>query len=92
MATDTQTLFSHDTHGVDGDEFTRYHVLNVPADWSEDDVRAWADEEFPARRCQHAHDCCGHFYPRKASVTLVTDGSFADTYEVLVRQRWVANI
>lgn len=85
-------LFTQDVPNPDGDAFTRYRLWSVPSDWSYGDVSAWAHEEFPAQRCQHAHDCCGHYYPRKARITVVSGEEATNVAVIMVRQRYVANI
>lgn len=85
-------IVAHDITNDDGDAFTCYALWSVPSDWSFGDLEAWAHEQFPARRCQHSHDCCGHYYPRKAHVTVVSGENTTDKAVVMIRQHYVTNI
>lgn len=41
---------------------------------------------FPAIHCQHAHDCCGHYYPSSPKITRLPSGRY------LVSQAWNQNV
>lgn len=56
----------HDDDGYGG-SYTRYHVCEVPLDWSDEKIAEWVRDHFPAYHCEHAHDCCGHYYPSSAT-------------------------
>lgn len=58
----------HEEHDDDGSggSYTQYIVCEVPFQWSDEQIGEWVREEFPARHCQHEHDCCGQYYPGNA--------------------------
>lgn len=47
----------------DGESYTMLTVFEASPGMCDKYVQESVDREFPVWRCQHAHDCCGHFYP-----------------------------
>lgn len=39
---------------------------------TEEQLQHWLRDNYPETHCQHAHDCCGNFYAKKARVTSIT--------------------
>ena len=59
------TLITRWTHEQDeGTEYTVWTVLQVPTDWTDDIMAEYVADRFAGERCEHEHDCCGHFYGR----------------------------
>lgn len=49
----------------EGTSYTDWWVLEVPEGWSDDDVADYVDDRFARERCEHEHDCCGHYYAQR---------------------------
>lgn len=79
-----EQIFRGFPEDMDADEqrYTRT-VLRLNKPMTEEQLRAWVDDRFPESRCQHMHDCCGHWYESRAriermgdAVVLVTQSSY----------------
>ena len=71
-----------------GESFDKLTVLNFPLDTPDEEVQRYVDENFPTWRCQHSYDCCGHFYPRRATWTRLHPLAS----RTVVTQGWHCNI
>lgn len=60
-----------------------YHPPHIGLEEARQQVE-WPD----GFRCQHEHDCCGHWYPRKATVEVKADGC---QVFVVVTQKYYQN-
>lgn len=79
--------FSHDESNEYGGAYVRYTTYSVPNNATDADLAEWVHNAFPATRCQHEYDCCGHYYAGKALWWRLTG-----LREIVIRQSWLQNV
>lgn len=62
-------------HGDIGEYATTVRPYYVPDWWDAADIDAVVEERFKAERCQHEHDCCGHYYAGRGKVIMISDAT-----------------
>lgn len=76
-----------------GGGYTRYIIAEVPKGLTDEQIAELVREEFPGTRCEHEHDCCGHYY---ASTATWMRGQLGWNPEgsstVLIEQGWSQNV
>lgn len=72
-------------HNEDGDESRWDDIVLYVGKATDKFIEEYVEERFPAEHCQHAHDCCGHWYANTASFRRHGD-------LVLLKQSYTLNI
>lgn len=98
--------FKEDGNNDDGygDTFTKYHVCEVPFDWTDEQIDEWVRGHFYVYRCEHEYDCCGNYYPSSAEWARADvqaryrqycredEGEKQRPLTILVTQGWAQNV
>lgn len=81
----------------DGESFTSFITYRFSKLADIVEIDEFIHDQYPAQRCQHEHDCCGHFYPGRALWGFCreldrwsSDEEYNQT--VIISQRFTCNI
>lgn len=59
-----------------------YFVYDQDQKLPKESVQAFADRIFEPTRCQHSHDCCGHYYLQSNTVQWNEDEPEGDMWKI----------
>lgn len=84
----------HDHHifDEDGESCAHWIIAAVPSWWTDEDIGDVVHDRWSEERCSHEHDCCGHWYARRAAWSkhpaIMPDGDQC----IIISQRSTLNI
>lgn len=89
---DLRRLTSASNADWDSDDYTHWIIASVPNWWTDAEIAEIVDAVFPATRCTHEGDCCGHYYARKAQWAPHPARVDSTDRAIIISQRYVPNI